>query len=267
MCAYPIRVEGNTVPCGKCFKCKRRKINGWVFRLKQEAESSISAFFLTLTYNEEHVRKSFNGYDTLDKTDLQKFFKRLRKLNKGIKIKYYAVGEYGKEGRPHWHIILFNADIETIERAWRLDDKLIGYIKVGSVTEQSINYTLKYIEKPRKVPEHELDDREVERSFISQGMGLSYITESRKKWHKSNILENAYIPLYNGKKIAMPRYFQEKIYTKLQREGIKQHVVNQSIKKYQYKNNVEKSKLYTEEIRINDAKQYKFEQSERKEKL
>ena len=67
----------------------------------------IKTRFLTLTYADEHLPP--NG--SLVVADLQKFIKRLRKhyakRNNGIKLRYYACGEYGdRYGRPHYHAII-----------------------------------------------------------------------------------------------------------------------------------------------------------------
>jgi len=35
-----------------------------------------------------------------------------------------------------------------------------------------------------------------------------------KKWHKSDLENRMYVNLEDGKKIAMPRYYKDKIYTK-----------------------------------------------------
>jgi hypothetical protein len=43
---------------------------------------------------------------SLKKKELQNFLKRLRK-NAGFTFRYFACGEYGKKGRPHYHILLF----------------------------------------------------------------------------------------------------------------------------------------------------------------
>lgn len=182
----------------------------------------MSAKFVTLTYDTDHVPISKNGFMTLLKTDLQKFFKRLRKLHdKNTKIKYYAAGEYGTgKKRPHYHIILFNADAEYIERAWALDNKRIGNIHIGDVTEASVSYTLKYVCKQSKVPEHARDDRQKEFALMSKGMGKDYLSEQQINWHKSNLEERAYIPLRDGKKIAMPKYYKDKMYNEKERKKI-----------------------------------------------
>jgi len=109
------------VPCSKCPPCKKRRTSGWSFRLVKEGERSQSALFVTLTYNTDSVPITSNGFMNLDKADVQKFMKRLRKLSKE-KLKYYVCGEYGtKRMRPHYHLIIFNADKEKIEQALTLD--------------------------------------------------------------------------------------------------------------------------------------------------
>jgi len=200
------------LPCGKCYECKARKVSGWSFRLMKETERSRNAKFITLTYTNETVPLTKNGYMTLKKEDLQKFFKRLRKRSTE-QIKYYAVGEYGgKTKRPHYHIIMFNVNVEDIEAAWKLDSEEIGQIHVGDVNEASIGYTLKYISKDKTEKKHERDDRLKEFSLMSKKLGDNYINEKTKKWHKADVENRYYIPLKDGKRIAVPRYYRNNIY-------------------------------------------------------
>jgi len=217
---------GHKVPCGKCLNCKRRRASSWSVRLVKEGERSISAHFLTLTYDTEHVPISEKGFMTLDKTHLQKFFKRLRKCHgKNHKsIKYYAVGEYGgKTLRPHYHMVIFNADVHLFERSWALDNKTIGQIHVGTITEASIGYTLKYISKASKIPLHKNDDRQKEFSLMSKGLGSNYLTKNMIHWHKNNPEERVYVPLLDGKKAPLPRYYKEKIFDVYEKEKIAFH--------------------------------------------
>ena len=137
-----------TVPCGKCAACLQNRRGEWTTRLKIELEDATSAFFLTLTYNEDHLAFG-DGGPSLVKSDLQKFFKRLRKSIEPHKIRYYAVGEYGTDtARPHYHIILFNLPIDKIDnvrKAWAdKEGQEIGHIDVGTVTGGSIHYVTKY---------------------------------------------------------------------------------------------------------------------------
>lgn len=175
---------GIAVPCGKCVPCLKRRVSGWSFRLMTERNHSLSAHFITLTYDTAHVPLTKNGFMSLDKTHLQKFFKRLRKASpRSVAIKYYAVGEYGgRSNRPHYHIILFNAKVELIQQAWSTDGKHIGSVHYGNdegVTEKSVGYTLKYVTKPKRIPQHANDDRLPEFSLMSKDLGLHI---SIKKW-------------------------------------------------------------------------------------
>ena len=205
-------------PCGKCPACVRRRVSGWAFRLNKQSEQSNSAHFVTLTYNDEHIKKTKNGFETLVKKDVQDFFKRLRKLTKQ-KISYYAVGEYGDTGeRPHYHIILFNANPKIVENAWKLNDITLGNVHFGDVGDASVGYTLKYISKEKKIPQFNGDDRQKEFALMSKGLGAGYLTENMVKWHtKGNIENKVYLPLKDGKKGAMPRYYKDKLYDKGQK--------------------------------------------------
>jgi hypothetical protein len=205
-------------PCGKCPACVRRRVSGWAFRLNKQSEQSNSAHFVTLTYNDEHIKKTKNGFETLVKKDVQDFFKRLRKLTKQ-KISYYAVGEYGDTGeRPHYHIILFNANPKIVENAWKLNDITLGNVHFGDVGDASVGYTLKYISKDKKIPQFNGDDRQKEFALMSKGLGAGYLTKNMIKWHtKGNIENKVYLPLKDGKKAAMPRYYKDKLYDKGQK--------------------------------------------------
>lgn len=218
---------GVTVPCGKCPHCRSNRASAWSFRLIQEDKRSLSSHFVTLTYATEHVPILRSGYMSLNKIDLQKFFKRLRKLSIQ-RLRYYAVGEYGgKTWRPHYHIILFNARPADIIRAWSLDGHALGAVHFGNVSEASVGYTLKYITKKPRIPVHINDDREREFSLMSKGIGENYLTESMIAYHKGigcndmqmAINQRMNCTLLDGKKIAMPRYYKNKLYTKLQRSS------------------------------------------------
>lgn len=222
-CVSPFRKKGTIIdlPCGKCYDCKMRRISGWSYRLMKEAEVSSSAFFVTLTYSPENTRITPKGYMTCTKRDVQLFMKRLRKMN-AEKLKYYAVAEYGgKTDRPHYHIILFNVDVETIETAWDL-----GHIHVGNISEASVGYTMKYISKGGKVPKHANDDRQPEFSLMSKGLGANYLTDQMVRYHKHEdfMLDRAFIGIKDGKKIALPRYYKDKLYTDFDKFRISEHM-------------------------------------------
>lgn len=207
------------VPCGRCPPCKQRRVNEWVFRLMQEDKNSVSAHFVTLTYDTRYVPISDNGFMTLKKSDFQDFMKRLR-FNTGIQgIKYYAVGEYGsKNKRPHFHAIIFNVeDKEQYFKAWSVDGNQFGTVHVGTVTGDSIAYTMKYIDKPGLIKKFSRDDRVPEFSLMSKGLGLSYLSPAIVQYHKERIGE-LYVTKLSGHKCSMPRYYRKRIFTPFEQE-------------------------------------------------
>lgn len=226
--------EYQPVPCGKCPSCAKARASGWSFRLVKQGEVSTSALFITLTYDSKYVPFQYLNKDgelitafkpTLNKEHLQLFFKRLRyyqgENDKNLSVKYYAVGEYGgKTWRPHYHIILFNADAEHVCKAWDM-----GHVHIGQVTDASIGYTLKYITKKGKIPQHKNDNRQKEFCLMSKGLGKNYLTENIIQWHKSDLQNRMYLPLKDGKKAAMPRYYKQKLYSEQERQLIQENLV------------------------------------------
>lgn len=225
MCLTPIKIKNNgpktvqnqgfahhLVPCGKCPKCRAKRVNSWAFRLARESNRHSILQFATLTYDPQYVPISAAGYMSLRKSDLQNFFKRLRKkINDGRIIKYYAAGEYGsRTARPHYHLIIFGATEKEIQEGWQLGGQYIGSVHCGTLTPASVKYTLKYVNKPSRIPMHEKDDRVPEFSLMSKRLGDNYITDSVVKWHKQD-LKN-YVVLEGGVKSHLPRYYKEKIF-------------------------------------------------------
>lgn len=223
--------QGLQVPCGKCYDCKNRRISGWSFRLLQEAKKSTSALFVTLTYDTEQVPISNNGFMSLEKADVQNFFKRLRHHAKDKKkrIKYYAAAEYGgKTKRPHYHAIIFNAKEQDIEKAWTK-----GQVHIGQLSPASAAYTLKYISKGKTTGKFERDDRVSEFSLMSKKLGINYLSDKIKAWYKADMENRYYVPIEDGKKIALPRYYKEKLFTKEEREIIGKSLFDKELKKLQ----------------------------------
>lgn len=208
------RLADIPVPCGKCPTCKRNRTSMWQFRLMQESKNSHSAYFVTFTYDTEYVPITPNGFMTLDKKEFPRYMKRLRKAHpKGTKIKYYAVGEYGsKRSRPHYHAIIFNADLSLIEPSWTVNGNPLGGVHIGSVTNDSVGYTAKYINKPSRIPLHASDDRIPEFSLMSKGLGKSYLSNDIINYHKRDLTRN-YVTIDGGVKLPLPKYYRDKILT------------------------------------------------------
>lgn len=203
----------------------------------QEDKVSMSSYFVTLTYG-TNCPISKNGFMDLRKRDLQLWLKRLRKEhgeNLGRTIKYFAVGEYGgKYSRPHYHIILFNSELQCLigsrmanhvrrgvieldgKRPFEMRSWPQGHVTIGKVSEASVGYTMKYVAKPSQVPKHRNDDRTREFSLMSKGLGISYLTEAMKAWHMADLQKRQYCNLKDGKKVSMPRYYKLKLLENVQ---------------------------------------------------
>lgn len=215
-----------------------------------------SAMFVTLTWDTDHVPISRNGFMTLQKKPLQDFFKRLRKLST-LQLKYYAVGEYGgKTRRPHYHLILFNSNAANVIKAWTLGGKPIGHCHFGDVNGASVGYTLKYMTKPSKIPLHRNDDRLREFSLMSKGLGADYLSPAMVQYHKNDLNDRMNCVLPDGKIIAMPRYYKDKIYTEQERKNVAWYAIVENIKR-EAERLAEGVKQYGSEAEYIRAKTYK----------
>lgn len=214
--------KGQNFPCGKCHACRQQRASQWGFRLMQESRQSMSALFVTLTYNTEHVPITKKGRLSLRHQHVVDFMKKLRyeqKKEHDKKIIFYAVGEYGsKTQRPHYHLLIFNAHHKHVFESWKY-----GNVFIGTVTPASAGYTLKYMSKNKLIPQYKGDDREPEKVTMSKGIGLSYLTDAVIAWHYADLEKRAYC-LYQNYKIAMPRYYKDRIYSEMEKYDIQQYL-------------------------------------------
>lgn len=109
------------VPCGNCIPCRLEYSRNWANRCYLESLCHEHTWFITLTYRDEELVPGSNGLPTLEKDALRRFMDNVRKkygFNKNIR--YFGCGEYGdakgeRAGfNPHYHIILFGADISDL---------------------------------------------------------------------------------------------------------------------------------------------------------
>lgn len=170
-----------SLPCGKCLDCLRRISRDWSIRLFHELEEHGHASFITLTYNDENIPRSDKGFNTLNKRDIQLFFKRFRKEISPQKIRYYLCGEYGsRTHRPHYHAIIYGYDFPDkyfffksgrnyvfrsplLEKLWPY-----GISSIGDVTADSVCYVAGYVQKKLFGPKFGLEFGDAEPSFSMQ---------------------------------------------------------------------------------------------------
>lgn len=162
MCYKPVKIRDDKTgqpiyaSCRQCWECKQTRANEWAVRCSLEQRDHDQSCFITLTYKDNPL--------ILDKTDLQKFIKRLRKQIEPQKIRYFAAGEYGdKSLRPHFHVIIFgydfldrkyqgksNSDMPIFTSKQLEDLWTFGLCTVQDVTPQSIKYCALYSSKTKR---------------------------------------------------------------------------------------------------------------------
>lgn len=256
-CISPITIKNpktkqpQHVPCGRCHYCISNKRKEWSIRLKHEFQSATKASFVTLTYNDFHVpiRQAPVGddenmiyeYQVLDKEDLQKYFKRLRKdytqcqnriqykhkdgkvsrlVKCGVCVKcrnelrYYAVGEYGERSqRPHYHILFFGIgrnESQLLTEKWGK-----GHIRIDDMNEATINYTTKYMFKKGKWDNY-MPEKPFSLMSRKPPIGHKWLKANRKG--KKRALDATVLD--NGYKNRMPRSYREKIFNNFEKKYI-----------------------------------------------
>lgn len=248
----------------------RRK--DWAFRLSQHLKKALTAHFITLTYETEHlpVRKDEFGrfsYATLSREHLKQFHKDIRNANsnllrslktkyklsakgyaqlkKDYTLKYYSVGEYGtKRNRPHYHCILFNLHENLVNRLQWTGEKPIwkyGAVHLGDVNLKTIQYCAKYLIDSNKTPD---DPRIKPFAIISKGIGANYIRN--RNWHKAKTDhedEHRYYVMLDGHKQRLPRYYKDKIFNEFERKRHGQKAL-QELKDKEEKDIAELANIY-----------------------
>lgn len=196
-----------------------------------EAHMHDSNLFLTLTYNDSNLPIGSEGRTTINKRDLQLFWKRMRKA--GFDLRYYAVGEYGDNtGRPHYHAIAFGlllSDLRLYTRSNGFNlytsailDKIwgLGNCWVGDVTFESCAYVARYVMKKLTgnharlyehegiLPEFALMSRgnpSHPDSRFHGGIGSSFYSR-----YKSDMLPHDNTFIRGSVRISTPRYYLNK---------------------------------------------------------
>lgn len=254
-CLKPIKLDGEAYPCGGCALCQAKRRRDWSFRLGVELRHSVSAYFLTMTYDDINMPR-VNGVGTLHKRDCQLFMKRLRNnqrkliakmykctLKKAdqlvrdipdLKIKYYLVGEYGeKTRRPHYHALLFNVlptVMEDVNSIWQK-----GSCVLGDVTPLSINYCTKYMLKQQFGKN---DWREKPFSTMSRrpAIGMQYLKYADHHKQTGSIT----VRNVNGNFQAMPRFYRDRIWIEKQ---TRMQVIDKAIQEFKEKKDKEIKRL------------------------
>lgn len=228
------------VPCGCCIGCRLDYSKQWAARCMLEASQWQHNYFLTLTYDDEHLPKGKFGNATLKEQDFTNFVKSLRKYysdhNLGANIRIFGCGEYGDMSfRPHYHIILFNCSIPDLSPEFHYFDngkEIItrkvyngnvyyfsdiihniwkkGNILIGNCEWQSCAYVARYVLKKMKGQNKDVYDKlgvipEFVRMSRRPGIAYQYYQENKDEIYE---FDNIIVPDLKGAKVIVPpRYF------------------------------------------------------------
>lgn len=217
-----------SLPCGQCVGCRLERSRQWAIRCVHEAQMHDRNAFITLTFDDYHLNRREKPL-SLDKSEFQRFMKRLRKRLDTRRIKYFHCGEYGSVyGRPHYHACIFGHDFPDRE-LWSIRNDVplyrskvleelwpYGFSTVGDVTFQSAAYVARYVMK--KITgdlamthyaniDYEtgeiIYDKQPEYTTMSNGIG--------KEWYKKfrmDVFPHDEIVL-NGVKMKPPKYYDK----------------------------------------------------------
>lgn len=232
------------IPCGKCDSCKLTYARNWALRCMLELKNHDpdKCWFVTLTYDndnlhplelsEEYPVIGYKGLGSLDKKDVQKFFKRLRinlcrKYNNDLpQLKYFLCGEYGPATfRPHYHCIIYDLPLDDLkpygkshtgnmmwESEFLAQNWKKGLVRVQKVTFETCAYTARYVVKKQgnvaEYKENMIETLGVMPEFLlmsrNPGIAGSYY-ESRAP----DIYKNDEI-FFDGQKYKPPPYFDRR---------------------------------------------------------
>lgn len=228
------------IPCGQCVGCRLEYSRQWANRCMLELQYHDSSYFVTLTYDDYHVPKSYYPDPatgeameslTLVKRDFQLFMKRLRKRFSNDHIRFFMAGEYGGETfRPHYHAIIFGLHLDdlqmyrqspqgfayynspSLQACWSdQDGNPIGFAVVAEVTWETCAYTARYVMKKAKGAEaHFYTDFNIQPEFTlmsrKPGIARQYYDEHPE------IYDYDYINISTekgGRKFRPPRYYDQ----------------------------------------------------------
>lgn len=177
--AYSYAEEGiSVIGCGQCLECKINKSKEWAQRSVAEAQMHFDNWFITLTYDDEHLPPAiptfsrhnfeFGLWSPLLYVDFVDFKKRLlehfRYHFNVDGIRFLMCGEYGPQsGRPHFHVIFYNLPLPDVEKHSEqsvggksyvyMTSKLIeekwgkGFVTLGEVNWETSAYVGRYVLK------------------------------------------------------------------------------------------------------------------------
>lgn len=212
------------IGCGECIECRKQKAREWQVRLNEELPQWKYKYFITLTFSTEELYKLCEEQKQLYKNvnwvaalAVRRFLERWRKKYKKS-VKHWLITELGHNGteRIHLHGIIFT-DIkitnDELAKIWKY-----GYTFTGDYcNEKTVNYIIKYVTKIDT--DHKTYKADI---FCSAGLGKAFLdkphTKEKYKYRGKDTIQ--YYTLKNGQKVALPKYYRNKLFSQAQRDEL-----------------------------------------------
>ena len=258
--------------------CRLAYSREWANRCYLESLTKSPNWFVTLTYNEEHLPRQFFTNDndeifevnSLQKNDLSSFIKRLRShydyYDKKNNMSFYACGEYGSNFfRPHYHLLIFGLPIDdlvyhstkngfvtynspTFENLWKK-----GFVTINEFSWETAAYVARYMLKKQKGEDFEQYKKfNLVPEFVnmSRSPGIAY---DYYQMNKEKIFNDGFISVKNFKGIfhdSIPAYY----YRLLKKENPDLFFSLKSKKRVDFLNNLELNAFF-DNSDLNDYEQ------------
>ena len=208
-CLHPVTTKrGILFPCGKCPACLNQRKEELAERIFFESRVSPSSYFLTLTYDEEHL-PTYNGTPSFDKEQIQTYLRALRDRlrRQHIFLRYFLTCEYGDIGlRSHYHAILYFSEFLSLQQVWILCNEVWqkGIVYLSSVGAGCCRYVSKYCLKDDESRSFELPSGDPRKPFrlFSRRPGIGASDDAVEYWYQRFDLSKNYFDfdsvLYSG---------------------------------------------------------------------
>jgi len=210
LCSTPYKRGVQEFGCGQCGPCRINRRRIWSTRIQVEAASHVWSSFVTLTYEDAFLPP--NG-------SLLRY--HYRAFTKGIRYRYFGVGEYGDlGGRPHYHLVLFGANPfdaelrEYVESRWKH-----GFVHIGNFSPSVANYVAGYtVKKMGKRDDPRLMGRAPEFATMSRRPAIGTcivpflaqrtLADQRQAVERGDVVSTIRL---NGKEVPLGQTLTEKV--------------------------------------------------------
>lgn len=189
--------------------------------------------FVTLTYDDASLPMLSSGMSSLEPKHLQDWLKRLRSAVSPIRVRFYAVGEYGDDSfRPHYHAALFGfpscrrgqTGLGSSRPGWDrccVQCKLVGEtwgkgkVFLGTLEISSAQYLAGYVtKKMTRSDDVRLDGRwpEFARMSLRPGIGRDFLHDAASAFLQFNLeTSQSDVPVtlrHGGRELPLGRYLR-----------------------------------------------------------